>query len=251
VSKSGTNKFHGDGFIYVRPDFWAANDPFVKASQAEAGQPDQAPAFHRYQWGGSIGGPIRHDKTFFFADYEGTTQRSLDNYTTTVPTAAERTGDFSADTGYTIYNPFDLVNGVRQPFNNNQIPTDLLNPIALAYAQQYPAPNRAGTGAYHVNNYFDSALAPDDEQKFDIRLDDDLSDRQRVFGRFSFGRLKFGNANHFHNPFDPNNYQNITNDRNVLLADDFSLTSNSLLELRYSFTRHYENQVATPAGARF
>lgn len=251
VSKSGTNKFHGDGFIYVRPDFWAANDPFVKASQAEAGQPDQAPAFHRYQWGGSIGGPIRHDKTFFFADYEGTTQRSLDNYTTTVPTAAERTGDFSADTGYTIYNPFDLVNGVRQPFSNNQIPTNLLNPIALAYAQQYPAPNRAGTGAYHVNNYFDSALAPDDEEKFDIRIDDDLSDRQRLFGRFSFGRLKFGNANHFHNAFDPNNYQNTTNNRNVLLADDFSLTSNSLLELRYSFTRHYENQLATPAAQGF
>ena len=70
VSKSGANKVHGDGFFYGRPNFWAANDPFVKASQLEAHEPNKPPNFHRYQWGGSVGGPIRHDKVFYFADYE-------------------------------------------------------------------------------------------------------------------------------------------------------------------------------------
>ncbi len=70
VSKSGTNKVHGDGFFYGRPNFWAANDPFVKASQLEAHEPNKPPNFHRYQWAGSVGGPIRHDKVFYFADYE-------------------------------------------------------------------------------------------------------------------------------------------------------------------------------------
>ena len=261
VSKSGANKVHGDAFFYGRPNFWAANDPFVKASQLEAGKPNTPPNFHRYQWGGSIGGPIEHDKLFYFADYEGTTQRSLDTATYTVPTPAERTGDFSADP-FTVYNPSDVAltplcaqtNGgapCRQPFPNNTLPAGLLNPIALKLAQFFPAPNRSGVGPYHADNYFASGLDPDDEQKFDIRLDDNASSRQHIFGRFSFGRLKFGNANLYGNMWDPNTYQNITNDRNVLLADDFSLTPNTLLQLRYSFTRHYENQTGDPQQVGF
>jgi len=250
VSKSGTNKFHGSGFFYGRPNFWAANDPFVKASQLEAGQPNQAPNFHRYQWGASIGGPIKHDKVFFFGDYEGTTQRSLDTASYTVPTMAERGGDFSADS-FTVYNPFNVVGGARQPFANNVIPGNMINPIAQKMAQFYPKPNQAGVGPYHVRNFYASGLDPDDEQKFDIRLDDNLSERQHIFGRFSFARLKFGNANLYGNMWNPNTYQNITNDRNVLLADDLSLTSNTLLQLRYSFTRHYENQTGDPQQVGF
>jgi hypothetical protein len=261
VSKSGSNKFHGDGFYYGRPNFWAANDPFVKASQLEAGQPNKAPNFHRYQWGGSVGGPIIHDKLFFFGDYEGTTQRSLATGSYTVPTMAERQGDFSADS-FTVYNPFDVqqtplcatTNGgmpCRQPFPNNIIPGNMINPIASNMVQFYPKPNQPGTGPYHVNNYFASGLNPDDEEKFDIRIDDNMSARQHLFGRFSFGRLKFGNANLYGNMWNPNTYQNITNNRNVLLADDFSLTSSTLLQLRYSFTRHYENQTGDPRQVGF
>lgn len=250
VSKSGTNKFHGDLFGYDRPNAFSANDPFVKANQIESGQPNTPPAFHRYQWGGSIGGPIRRDKLFFFADYEGTQQRSLDNATETVPTMAERTGNFSADT-FTVYNPFNVVNGARQPFAGNVISPQYLDPVALAMAQHYPAPNRAGEGAFHLNNYFNSGLDPDNEQKFDARIDDSLSGKQRLFGRFTFARLFFGNANHFNNMWDPNHYQNISNERNFLLADDYSLSPTSMLELRYSFTRHYENQTSDPRATGF
>ena len=105
VTKSGTNEFHGDAFGVFRPDILAANEYFNKQSQIGAGTPNTPPAFHRYQEGGAFGGPILHNKLFFFADYEATQQESFDgsNYFT-VPTAAERTGDFSAD-GFTIYDP--------------------------------------------------------------------------------------------------------------------------------------------------
>ncbi|MGH9525108.1 MAG: carboxypeptidase regulatory-like domain-containing protein, partial [Terriglobales bacterium] len=104
VSKSGTNKFHGDLFAYARPNALDANDSFAKAAELEAGQPNKPLNFHRYQEGGSIGGPILHNKLFFFADYEATQQESLQTGSYTVPTAAERQGNFSADP-FTVYNP--------------------------------------------------------------------------------------------------------------------------------------------------
>lgn len=254
VSKSGTNRFHGDLFAYARPNALDANDSFAKAAELEAGQPNKPLDFHRYQEGGSIGGPIIHNKLFFFADYEATQQESLQTGTYTVPTAAERLGNFSGDP-FTIYNPLvpDQANGTRQPFAGNIIPSQDINPIAKNYLQYFPMPNQAGTGPYHTNNYFASGLDPDYEQKFDIRIDDTLSEKQHIFGRFSFGRLRFGNADLYgqSNIFDPNYYQNITNDRNFELADDYILTSNTILQLRYSFTRHYENQTGDPRQVGF
>lgn len=254
VTKSGTNEFHGDGFAYFRPNAFAANDTFVKASQLASGHPNQPPNFHRYQEGASLGGPILHNKLFFFADYEATQQETLQTASYTVPTAAERAGNFSADT-FTLYNPLaaDLPNGERQPFAGNVIPPDDLNPIALKYAQYFPSPNQAGVGAYHINNYFASGLNPNDAQKFDVRMDYYHSEKQRIFGRFSFDRLKFGNSDLYgsSNIYDPNYYQNITNGRNILLADDFTLSPTTILELRYSFTRHYENQTGDPRQIGF
>ncbi len=99
VSKSGTDSFHGDGFVWLRPDGLAKNDYFNKLN----GVP--LPDFHRYQVGRSVGGPIKKDKVFFFADYEGTKQASASQPTTTVPTAAEKTGDFSGDPGVPFTTP--------------------------------------------------------------------------------------------------------------------------------------------------
>lgn len=247
VTKSGTNKFHGDAFIYVRPNDLAANDYFLKGSQLSSDQPNQPASFHRYQEGGSISGPILRKKLFFFADYEATQQASLETGTFTVPTAAERTGNFSAD-NITIYNPLvpDQADGTRQPFTGNTIPKDDLDPVALNFAAQFPMPNQPGIGPYHINNYFASGLDPNSAQKFDIRMDYDPSEKQRIFGRFSFARLFFGSAPLFgsDNIFDPNYYQNTTNARNILLADDYNVNSHSVLQLRYSFTRHFENQLS-------
>ncbi len=105
VSKSGTNKFHGDVFGVFRPDALSANEYFNKQTQLSSGLSNTPPSFHRYQEGAAIGGPIKKDKLFFFADYEDTQQQQFEGVDYfSVPTTAERTGDFSA-MGFTIYDP--------------------------------------------------------------------------------------------------------------------------------------------------
>ncbi|MGC2164338.1 MAG: carboxypeptidase regulatory-like domain-containing protein [Silvibacterium sp.] len=254
VTKSGTNSFHGDGFVYIRPDVLSGNDYFLKQNQLSNGQANQPLGFHRYQEGGSIGGPILHDKLFIFADYEATQQDLLQTGYSTVPTAAERTGDFSGDS-FTIYDPLvpDLPSGQRQPFADNKIPVGDQNAIALNYGPQFPSPNSTGIGPYHLNNNFGSGLDPNDAQKFDIRIDGYRGEKQHIYGRFSFARLLLANADLYGsaNIYDPNYYHIITNARNFLLADDYSLTQNTLLQLRYSFTRHYENQTGDPRQVGF
>jgi hypothetical protein len=248
VTKSGTNKFHGEAFAYIRPNILSANEYFQKASQLSKGQPNEPLGFHRYQEGGAIGGPIFHDKLFFFADYEATNQEVAANKTYTAPTPAEITGDFSADT-FTVYNPFapDLPNGKRQPFPGNKIPASMQNATAKLYAAHLPAPNSAGTGTYHQNNLFLSGLNPITAQKFDIRVDGYKGEKQHIFGRFSFARTLIGQAAFYGsgNAFGPAS-NDIMNARNFILADDVTLTPKTLLQLRYSFIRHYENQIENP-----
>ena len=245
VTKSGANKMHGDAFGVFRPSALAANDYFYKQSNPGAPPLD----YHRYQEGFAISGPILKDKLFYFGDYEATQQQSLENGYYTVPTAAERTGDFSADS-FTVYNPFapDDATGTRQPFSGNVIPVQNQDPVAQYFASKFPMPNLAGAGPYHTNNYNGSGLDPLQAHKFDVRLDYAPNERHRLFGRFSYGRLEFGNANLYgdSNPFNPLFYVNITNTRNVLLGDDITLSPTSVLQLRYSFTRHFENQTGDP-----
>jgi hypothetical protein len=257
VSKSGTNQFHGDAFGYFRPNALAANDYFVKQGQISSGLPNQTPAFHRYQEGASIGGPILHKKLFFFADYEATQQALLETGSFTVPTQAELGGDFSADaSNFTVYNPLvpDNPDGTRQAFGSNMIPSGDIDPVAQQFLTQFPlpAPNQPGVGPYHISNYFASGLDPNQAQKFDIRGDYYLSEKQHVFSRFSFDRLFFSDANLYGaGHLDPFYWQNITNGRNILIADDYTLSPTSMLQLRYSFTRHYENQTGDPSQNGF
>ncbi|MGB7546287.1 MAG: TonB-dependent receptor, partial [Terracidiphilus sp.] len=252
VTKSGTNQFHGDAFGVFRPDVMAANEYFNKQSQILGGSPNAVPSFHRYQEGGAIGGPILHNKLFFFADYEATQQQQFDGSNIfTVPTSAERTGDFSAD-NFTIYNPMlpDNPDGTRQPFAGNKIANP--NPIAVTFLSKFPKCNYPSaatcdadtTGA--LNNLYVPGLDPTTAQRFDIRMDWAQSDRQRIFGRFSFDRLYSSLVNAFDNMWDLNYAQNVTNGRNVLLADDFTLNPTTVLQMRYSFTRHYEDQGGDP-----
>lgn len=255
VTKSGTNQWHGDAFGVFRPNVLAANEYFNKQSQSINGQSNTPPAFHRYQEGGSIGGPILHNKLFVFGDYEDTQQQQFDGSNTfTVPTTAERTGDFSAD-NFTIYNPLlpDNADGTRQSFTNNIISNP--NPIALKFLSEFPKCNVGAacdsdpTGA--VNNLYLPGLDPTTARRFDIRMDWAQSEKQRIFGRFSFDRLFTSTFNAFGNMWDLNYAQNITNGRNILVGDDLTLNASTFLQLRYSFTRHFENQGGDPRQVGF
>ena len=253
VSKSGTNKLHGDVFGVFRPDVLSANEYFNKQTQLSSGLGNTPPSFHRYQEGGAIGGPIKKDKIFFFADYEATQQQQFEGIDYfSVPTTAEKTGDFSA-MGFTIYDPTrpDNPDGTRQAFPGKKITNP--NPIGLLFLSKMPKCNlpdpttcdSATTDV--VNNYGLPGLDPFKAHRFDVRLDWAQSDRQRIFTRFSYDRLLFSTANVFPSGWDINYAQNKTNGRNILLADDFTLNSSTVLNLRYSFTRHFENQGGPPS----
>ena len=141
VTKSGTNKIHGDLFGVFRPNALSANDYFNKDSQIANGQTNTPPSFYRYQEGGAIGGAIKKDKLFFFGDYEDTQQEQFEGLKTyNVPTSLERTGNFS-QMGFTIYDPTqpDNPDGTRQAFPGNIIPNP--NPIALLYLANMPKCN--------------------------------------------------------------------------------------------------------------
>jgi len=145
VSKSGGDTFHGDAFGVFRPDILAANEWFNKQSQLANGTANTPPSFHRYQEGGAFSGPILHKKLFFFGDYEATQQELYDgsNYFS-VPTTAERTGDFSADS-YTIYDPTqpDVASGplagTRQPLAGNKIANPNPSPNSQSAIPPVPA----------------------------------------------------------------------------------------------------------------
>ncbi|MGA8669635.1 MAG: carboxypeptidase regulatory-like domain-containing protein [Terracidiphilus sp.] len=255
VTKSGGNEFHGDAFGVFRPDVLAANEYFNKQSQVMNGTANTPPSFHRYQEGGAIGGPILHNKLFIFGDYEATQQQQFDGSNTfTVPTTAERTGDFSADS-FTIYNPLvpDNPDGTRQPFANNVITNP--NPVALKFLSEFPkcnvGPSCDSDPNGTQNNLYLPGLDPTTAQRFDIRVDWAESDKQRIFGRFSFDRLFTSTFNAFGNMWDLNYAQNVTNGRNILLADDLTLNPTTFLQLRYSFTRHFENQGGDPRQVGF
>jgi hypothetical protein len=253
VTASGGDRFHGDGFGVFRPDVLAANDYFNKQSQILSGASNAPPSFHRYQEGGALGGPILRNKLFFFGAFEATQQALFDSSNLfTVPTTAERTGDFSKDS-FTIYDPLlpDLPDGTRQPFANNIITNP--NPIALKMLSEMPKcnyPNPATcdsdtSGA--VNNFYAPGVDPSRQEKVDGRLDLNESDKQHIFGRYTFVHSTDQLVNAFHNMWDPFYAQNITNAWNLLLGDNYTINSNTMLQARASFTRHRENQGGDPA----
>ena len=171
VLNSGSNDFHGSAFEFHRNAALDARNFFAPASE-----PD--PKYIRNQFGGSFGGPIKRDHTFFFADYEGTRSREGITRVTNVPTAQERNGNFSQSVFGVPTNPF-----TGMPFANGVIPDFFINPIGRAIAALYPLPNRN----VPFQNFVSSPILRDDNDSFDVRVDHNLTDRAQLTFRYSFG----------------------------------------------------------------
>ena len=177
ASKSGTNQFHGSLFEYFRNDVLSANDFFSNQS----GKP--RPMLRYNQFGGTIGGPIIKNRTFFFFAYEGLREEVPTVVVTSVPTALQRTGDFSqtlASNGQlvqiydpTTTRPDPLHAGayIRTPFAGNVIPASRLDPVAQKMTSYYPAPNSAGKPYTQLNNYFFSGPSTRYTDNFSGRVD--------------------------------------------------------------------------------
>lgn len=173
VTKSGGNTFHGSAFEFLRNDRLDAR-PFNLPTP-------KLPEFRRNQFGATAGGPIVRNKVFWFLSYEGLRLRQAGAglTTVTVPTAAQRSGDFSATKGG-IFDPDTLQNGVRQPFAGNQIPVQRINPLALAAASALPLPN-VGTSLF-VNS---SGLLNQTNDNFSGRIDYVATPTLNLFARYS------------------------------------------------------------------
>jgi len=179
--KSGTNNFHGGLYEYLRNDALDARNYFDPISNGP-----KAP-LHRNQFGALIGGPIIKNRTFFFADFQGSRLHEAGIDFGTVPTAAERTGDFS-DLGLAIYDPNSLQpNGTRSlinPSNPDVIPANRIDQIGQNIVNLYPLPNVAGTG-FFSSNFVYYPVATTDGNQGDVRIDHRLSQHDQLFGHAS------------------------------------------------------------------
>ena len=189
-TKSGTNEFHGSAFMFRRNDLTQARDPFSQSVPDANGR--LLPQSLWSQFGGSIGGPIWKNKTFFFGDYQGTRAKNAGSQILRVPTAAERNGDLSAlaaASGQDIFNPFSGATPAdRQQFSGNVIPSGLLSQPALKLLAMIPLPNIPGAGPTDPN-FSASAHDQFNGDVFNIRVDHFQSDNFRIFGRYTFSQF--------------------------------------------------------------
>jgi hypothetical protein len=214
TTKSGGNKFHGSLFEFFRNTALDATNYFSHTQQK----------FNLNQFGGSLGGPIKRDKTFFFVDYQAKMQRQGVTYPGFVPSAAMATADANGDYNFNL-DPNGLTRGVAQPqygnkvlfpnlvdpYNSygsfqcdgsgnaivpngagqqtggtpcNVIPAALINPIGAQLVQLYPNPNAATVNAGY--NYAVQSVRKLNEGTWDVRLDHNFSPKDSAFGRFSY-----------------------------------------------------------------
>jgi hypothetical protein len=244
ASKYGANALHGDAYDYVRNTLLNSNDFFSN----RAGLPVNA--FHFNQFGGTLGGAIHQNKTFFFGSYEGTRQVQGDTFTGTVPTALQKQGNFSqtynsAGALITLYNPFTTTQNtsgqyVRTAFAGNIIPSGaggLINPTAQAFLNFYPAPNTPTSSPTNANNFTSAYPYRVRKDDFSVRVDHELSEKQRAFGEVFYDRTPRVFPNVYNDPGSPTYAPQVFERRGAVLSDTFVLNSTTVLNFEYGFNR--------------
>jgi hypothetical protein len=222
---SGTNRFHGTVYEFLRNSKLDGKNYFAPSDAS-------SPKNIRNQFGGSFGGPIRKNRTFFFADYQGQRIREGITRTANVPTALERRGDFSQSGGRLI--PIDLF--TQQPFPNFVIPSFRMSPIGLAIAALYPLPNRSVAG----QNFVASPAQTDRNDQFDIKLDHNLSPSSDLSFHYSMSDRDFFEP--YGAPGSSSSVPGFGNNvprraQNVMLSETHIFSPNLLNELRLGFNR--------------
>jgi hypothetical protein len=254
ITKSGTNKFHGDAYEYFENGDLNANNFENNLN----GIPRQN--LHQNQFGGTFGGPIKKDKIFFFGSYEQYIEGIPFTTVTSVPPAYLRPGGSNSQgvnftqTGYTVFDPSTTIctapGGAigncpgnayaRTEFPNDTIPASRINPVGAAILNLYPMPNSGGSGLQ--NNY--TANVPDKYnygQPF-ARVDYDTSDKTRLYSMFAYQHgTEFRNVSGFAAPAENGNINTM---RQVLIAsqDVTHIFSPTLLaDFKVSYSRFLDS----------
>jgi len=254
ISKSGTNEFHGTAYEFLRNKVLNANDFFANLAGAKV-----APlVFNEY--GATLGGPVVKNKTFFFFNWEEFRQRTLSQSFWTVPTAAERTGDFSqtynsAGELITIYDPLttrpnpDVPNQwIRDPFQGNKIPSDRISPVAAAVTKSYPSPNRAGNPFTGANNFYGQAPTPIDKRILGIRMDHDFTPNKRLSGRYTHDNTNWGTPNWYGDIADTDASPRVLKRKSGMLSYVDAIRPDLLVEARTGVNRYVNNTITRSFG---
>lgn len=216
VTRSGTNDFHGSAFDFIRNgDLNARNFFAARADQLK-----------RNQFGGSLGGPVIKNKLFFFGSYQGTQSRNVTQANSaTVPTLAERSGDFSAIDSQLV-DPFTGV-----PFANNQIPTASFAPASVKVLSLLPVPTAANGVTYYSN--------PNNqhENQFLTRADYDLN-KHRIYGRYFYSRFGKDAVIGSQNILASNRGLDLF-DQGASASDTYTITPKLLNSVIFSYNRNY------------
>jgi hypothetical protein len=259
TTKGGTNFYHGEVYEYLRNRLFNANDYFLNAAE----QP--RPAWVQNQFGAEVGGPLSvphytgRNRTFWFTSWEGFRLRTGEPFTATVPTAAERAGDFSAiDT--TLADPCaGAVNSLGAcpgstatptTFPGNFIPPNRISPTSKALLDLWPAANSAGvvTPSGTINNFNTVARTGGDQNQVVARVDQDLTRLQRLLVRFSYWNV-------MDLPIDPLE-TGVCVDRcsekystdAAAVAYNYSLNATTVFDFHASLSRFKYNRSPTNAG---
>jgi len=255
-TRSGTNELHGSLYEFLRNSAFDANEFFNN----RAG--NKKPPFRMNQFGGSAGGPVwlgkfynGRNKTFFFADYQGTRWRRGDVFITTLPTSRERAGDFTKtltpqgqmvqvyDPLTTRTDPARAGQYLRQPFPGNVLPQERISSIARRILTFYPAPNTAGDPVSGYNNFVSNASRKIDQNQVSVRIDHSVNDAWRMFGRIAANGTSLTQPDYYSNVATPSPGAVGTtpfHQRTAALDHTVTLNPATVLDIRYGFARWYQ-----------
>ena len=248
-TKSGTNQFHGDAWDFIQNSALNANTFYNDLAGIAKGYLSQN------QFGGTFGGPIKRDKTFFFVSYENLLNTQQVTETATVPTTAMVGGDFSAATNGPYISKYTMnavVPSQAGCITNNVVNTGCMDPVGKKLMALYPAPNSSTplvfTGA---TNYSYVGSEPNNTKTLDVRIDHNLNKSNQIFGRYALDWANYsqpptwtsnpvaGNGSGF-----PTNY--ILHDQSVALGWTKTINSNLLNTAHVGYLRTYAH--SNPVG---
>jgi Carboxypeptidase regulatory-like domain len=225
ITKTGTNQWHGSLFEYVQNTAFNARNFF---------EPSTSP-YHWNEFGGTVGGPIKHNKAFFFFSYQDMRQVEYSPTFATVPTAAEEAGDFSSSVYPTVYTPASLVNGARTALPNNTIPASDISPFAAAAQKYFPQPNLPGL----FNNYFDNVIFPNTDEWFGGSTQYHFSAANQLSLALNFSKSFLPEPNIFPTADYVDNYLEQQN----VLSDSWTISPTKVNEAHFTYLRTHEHCV--------
>lgn len=254
VTKSGTNELHGSAYWFHRNSEFDANDFFNNRNGIALG------SLRRHQAGYTVGGPVYipkvydgRNRTFFFTDYEAFREAALNPSTFTVPTALERSGDFSQTLNsqgrpVILYDPETLTGTgsarTRSPFPNNMIPADRINPVARRMMDFYPQPNNSRV----AGNLALGAARENTTDTFDTRFDHNFNDAHRILTRLSLQNPRTGEPNYFGNEGNPTNPPLIQRRRSATVQTTHTLSPTLIANFHYGLSHMFGSRTAWSDG---